>query len=67
MIAEIQKNIPIPAPGVLYPWETMEIGDSFVYENGGGYQRTYDANRKYKPKRFACRKYCVNFRIWRIK
>lgn len=30
MIAEIQKNIPIPAPGVLYPWETMEIGDSFV-------------------------------------
>lgn len=68
---KIDKGIPVPETrGRIrkYPWDEMEIDDSFLVslktKNISGY--TFWANKRYAPKRFTGRKMPDGHRIWRI-
>lgn len=74
---KIEKNVPIPyivrKYGGKYPWEEMEIGDSFVIENPNlnarGYTQSYigQPNIRYAPKRFSQHvQKDKSARVWRI-
>jgi hypothetical protein len=74
---KIDKGVPLPDfrlragrphGTTIYPWETMEIGDSFAVpkraqKNFG--RQTTTAARKYGRK-FALRKHGDGYRCWRI-
>jgi len=70
-IVKIHKGIPIP-PGKIgatkYPFNELEIGDSFVVpESHAAAQMAGFGNRQYKPKRFTSRKIGpTERRIWRV-
>ncbi len=63
------KNLPIPEPKggnkPIYPWRTMEIGDSFLAPtksiNG---QATHAAQRT--GRKFTVRKVADGWRVWRV-
>lgn len=67
----IERGIPVPQKYQVakYPFEIMEVGDSFFVTN---ISRSYIALKKrvLRPKRFACRTVFENgvrgTRIWRI-
>lgn len=70
---EIEKGIPIPPQnkGVrIYPFDTMEIGDSFLVPDGGG-NKAVSALQQYR-KKDTTRRFTVRaqpdgtMRIWRI-
>ena len=64
---KIEKGIPIPPFGrrAIYPWEAMEVGDSFLASK---YTNTTIAGRVYAPKRFSYRKQPDgSYRVWRVK
>lgn len=75
MIA-IDKNIPIPkaytSPGrpeghAIYPWKTMEIGDSFIHPSSKETARAIASKRgKDLGKRFITRSIEGAVRIWRV-
>jgi hypothetical protein len=64
---KIDKNIPMPPArpkGQIYPWEEMEIGDSFLSRATTASLAQY-ANNKYKPKHFRVGLEGKYFRVWR--
>lgn len=72
---EIEKNVPLPPHAntgrgrfAKYPWQEMEIGDSFVYPGATQTARgaVWVANKTRAPKRFVCRKFDGVTRIWRV-
>lgn len=70
---EIEKGIPLPGLNTKYPFEKMEVGDSFFIENpikdnrGNPLSLSGQANQRYGgKKRFAQRKEGSGIRIWRI-
>jgi hypothetical protein len=72
-VFEPTSDVPIPdqsvkrGRGPIYPWKTMEIGDSFFIE---GKTSTYGATlahqRKHTGHRYTCRTVDGGVRIWRI-
>lgn len=77
---EIEKGIPMPekqkkktGAAAKYPWEQMEVGDSFFIPNpptqaNGRFTSMYAvASKRYAPKRFEQRQENGGLRIWRVK
>lgn len=68
---KLANNVPIPTRNkhkIKYPFATMKVNQSFLYENKHrGPQTTYDNNLALSPKVFTCRKEGDAYRIWRIK
>lgn len=69
---EIEKNLEIPLRGqhVAYPFDKMEIGDSFQFHYGN-YSRIDAAKRRYVKKnpgkQFSIRRVDTTvYRIWRV-
>lgn len=71
----IEKGVPIPpdrrgganrhASMSRWPWETLEIGDSFRVRSSG--PNTTWANRRYAPKKFISRQIGGRlYRVWRV-
>lgn len=71
MAVEIDKGIPIPPrtfgrPAV-YPFATMEVGDSFLYRGGMTTGCTAaSVNGKRLGRKFVTRKTPDGIRIWRV-
>lgn len=77
---QIDKHVPIPVARYItkYPWDDMEIGDSFLLKNYGekAHALVGAANRKRKPKKFLTRRvatdkfhadrYHGDYRVWRV-
>lgn len=70
---EIEKNIPIPNPEVgrnrLYPFDDLEIGDSFFVPNKTRHDFSgplHQASQRTKFK-FSVRSVDGGVRIWRVK
>jgi hypothetical protein len=71
---EIDKNIPIPKTGsgsstlVKYPYDKLNIGDSYFCESISGVScaRMWAKNNK-KNIKFTQRKEGIGFRVWRTK
>lgn len=66
----IDKNVPLPPPRAnhnKYPWNIMQVGDSFIIpqESHSAYSNAYRASERYAPKRFVCRQVKEGYRIWR--
>ena len=64
---KIEKGIPIPPLGrhAIYPWDAMEVGDSFLAPRS---VNSAIASKRRAPKVFAIRKQPDgSFRIWRVK
>ena len=67
MIA-IEKGVEVPRVGAVYPYEVMEIGDSFLVPNGVSQvvcNSNFRMGRKLKRK-FMCRRVEGGIRVWRI-
>jgi len=70
---KIQKGIPMPAPhaGVdFYPWQQMEIGDSFYVPGktpAAVSSIAFKASKSNAPRVFKSRAWAKGGRIWRIK
>ena len=66
---QVDKEIPIPKPATgnkaKYPWETMEIGDSFLSVTRTMRSIASSAGKRY-GKKFVVRKCPEGFRIWRV-
>ena len=69
---EIDKNVPLPPKTSRkrkYPWETMQIGDSFLIPEAlriYGYSMASRASKDYAPKKFCSRSVEGGARVWRI-
>jgi hypothetical protein len=73
---KIQKNVPMPewqdhrGRPRLYPWLTMEVGDSFVLEKAMSREQasSYAAAgcRRYSPRRFRTAFHKGEWRVWRV-
>jgi hypothetical protein len=65
----IEKNIPLPTETrgrkSKYPWDKMEIGDSFYCASKGAYVLTA-RQQKVTSHKYACRRERDGFRVWRI-
>ena len=72
MKVEIEKNVPVPEwhgrSGAKYPWDTMEVGESFIAQckniNSLSTARN-NAERRYNRK-FSCRTTPEGVRVWRV-
>jgi hypothetical protein len=68
---KISKDIPAPSRRRfhLYPFQTLEVGESFFVPNGY-IQLAGSANTRYAPKRFTARtrteEGVKGIRVWRI-
>lgn len=73
---KIEKGLPMPRPnkrhgGVRrYPWQEMEVGDSFFVPREGTSQKAIQAlscvtSKRWAPKRWATRTMPGGFRVWR--
>lgn len=68
MVLAVDKNVPIPASRKVYPYNTMDIGDSFFVANGN-IQLVCNANfraSKRLCRKFSARKENGGIRVWRI-
>lgn len=72
---KIDKNMPMPTRNnghegrkPIYPWLTMEVGDSFLMPGHVKTSINYasKASATYAPRRFASRKTPEGTRIWRV-
>lgn len=66
---KIDKNIPMLSSS-LYPWNEMEVGDSFYIETTKRLKLLNSAawfGYKNPPFKVATRKEAEGFRVWRIK
>lgn len=72
-MVEIEKNIPILGPKEKYPFEKMEIGDSFFIANGNSASinsskwQFIKSTEIGKDRQYTCRKVEGGVRVWRIK
>jgi hypothetical protein len=76
---KIDKGIPIPerqdrrGRGYKYPFQYMEVGDSFLFPDNKPSNKTtvysiaFAWNKKYAPRQMAVRKTEEGYRCWRIK
>lgn len=64
---KIEKNVPLPGVAATYPFEQMEVGDSFFAEGKTANQLQNAAShwRKRKGWKFATRTEEGGARIWR--
>lgn len=67
----IETGVPMPPQNVRrYPWDTMNVSDSFVFPDNllpeNAYKRVSQANDRYAPKRFTARKMNGEVRCWRV-
>lgn len=68
MAVTIQKNVPIPsARSARYPWEQMEVGDSFVANTKTNPASSASINKTLAPRHFIGRALDggQGFRVWR--
>lgn len=71
---QIDKGIEMPVFGIRgrtsqYPWDAMEVGDSFFVSNrrAENFRSTCDkASVRHKPNKFICRAVEGGVRAWRI-
>lgn len=63
----------IPFPGEVrggnakrYPFEALEVGESFAHKSEAAHQAASKASRRLAPKQFRARKMQSSYRIWRI-
>ena len=66
---EIQKEIPLPPQFKRqnkYPWNEMEIGDSFLAPHNGGLSASCRMQSR-NGKEFISRIECRGTRVWRVK
>jgi len=70
MLQKIEKGIPVPPEGKrIYPWEEMEVGDSFVTRTPfltSAIASARNASRRYGKKFRARRINDDQIRIWRV-
>lgn len=72
MLAEVRNDIPLPRPYTIknYPWRTMDVGESFAFalhvKPESAWTYTWQANKRFFPRRFQCRKYQGEMRCWRV-
>ena len=71
-IITIDKNVPIPEKmRSKYPWEQMEVGDSFEFlpklAKHSVYAVTRTACLRFPGKRFETRRVGRQYRCWRVK
>jgi hypothetical protein len=71
---KLEKGIPLPRKNEKsnkYPWDTMDIGDSFVFPDPSSPNTPYTAasqtNRRHTDKKFVVRKTDEGYRCWRVK
>tara|TARA_R110000868_G_C10549144_1_gene735727 strand:- start:287 stop:499 length:213 start_codon:yes stop_codon:yes gene_type:complete len=68
MSIKIDKGVPIPSRvatlKAIYPWSTMDVGDSFYVEDASVGNRTSDVGSRIGRK-FISRKEGDGVRIWR--
>lgn len=70
---KVDKGIPIPSTGrnaALYPWDAMEVGDSFLIPTERR-PKSFSTmlskiNDRKQPKRFAMRTVQGGLRVWRV-
>ena len=74
MMIKIDKGVPMVGQRTVkkllqYPWDKMEIGDSFLVRDkliSYASRLAFDAKYQYKPKLFSCRTVEGGVRIWRV-
>lgn len=68
---KIEKKIPVPVvPGnAKYPWDLMEVGDSFLCPAGkeSSMRSNVSAAGKKLKRKYIGRKTDEGYRVWRIK
>jgi hypothetical protein len=67
---KIEKGIPIPPeqPKFKYPWDLMEVGDSFfVQKPANSFAGGVAARSKKGPKQYTYRRENGGLRVWRTK
>lgn len=69
-VYKISKDVPVPAPirRMNYPYELLQVGESFWVE-GVSMQSLCNANRRQSKRlerRFICRKEGEGVRVWRV-
>ena len=70
---EIRKGVPMPAPTSKYPWDEMEVGDSFVVpakttrEKNSVRTAVYNRNRSHPAKTYKTRIVPGGTGVWRVK
>jgi hypothetical protein len=78
---KIEKNIPMPhnirAGYSKYPFQNLEVGDSFLFPLKPGQSKsnyiararaaTHQASKLLKPNKFTARTTAEGLRIWRLK
>lgn len=71
MDIKIEKGVPYPQTNhhrIVYPFQEMEIGDSFVVENRKKISPSMaQYNKRHPEKRFSARTVNGVTRVWRIK
>lgn len=66
----VETDVPLPkmALATFYPWQSMAVGDSFLFPEWVNFPcetaRAY--SRAHKPKDFIARKTREGYRCWRI-
>lgn len=73
-MSKVDKGIPMPdaQPGrpPKYPWTTMAVGESFVLPApniASARAHCNGANTRYEGRKFLCRFYKGEIRVWRTK
>lgn len=72
MIVRIDKDIPLPPRSVgrptakKYPWDTMEIGDSFLHQASYITATTSAQRKALNGRKFSVRRMPDGIRIWRV-
>jgi len=73
-VVKIDKGIPMPQVknthgNTVYPWKTMEVGDSFLFRSQSK-QNAYSQSNRHSgilsPKKFVIRNTDAGYRCWRI-
>lgn len=70
---EVRSDRPMPPArnaNQVYPWERMEVGDSFKLPDqtlGNPYSVAGAPNRRFAPKKWGVRKTREGFICWRVK
>ena len=68
---KIDKNVPMPGVGSLgiYPWDKMEVGDSFLVKgkNAASVRTVVWFAGKQHGRKFSTRTVDDGVRVWRIK
>ncbi len=69
MDIKIEKGVEFrPEPSnAKYPWDDMEVGDSFFYADQKVVAATCSRNHRDKSKKFCTRQVEGGFRVWRVK